>query len=102
MKNISTFLVILLCLLNLGAIPDAYGQTPATLPYLQDFNTTNDFTLLNGTQTNKWFYGSATGNTGNSLYISNNAAANAYSTGSSSVVQAYRDFTIPAGTTDAT
>ncbi|WP_374460095.1 fibronectin type III domain-containing protein [Chryseobacterium taeanense] len=102
MKKISTFLVLLLCLLNLGVIPDIYGQTPAGLPYSQDFNTTNDFTLLNGTQTNKWFYGSATGNTGNSLYISNNAAANAYNIGSSSVVQAYRDFTIPAGTTDAT
>ncbi|MGE4513204.1 MAG: fibronectin type III domain-containing protein [Chryseobacterium sp.] len=102
MKKISTFLVLLLCLLNLGVIPDIYGQTPAGLPYSQDFNTTNDFTLLNGNQTNKWFYGSATGNPANSLYISNNAAANAYNTGSSSVVQAYRDFTIPAGTTDAT
>ncbi|WP_050009548.1 fibronectin type III domain-containing protein [Flavobacterium sp. B17] len=101
MKKISTFLVLLLCLLNLGAIPDVYGQAPATLPYSQNFNTANDFTLLNGTQTNKWFYGSATGNPGNSIYISNNAAANAYNTGVTSVVQAYRDFTIPAGSTIA-
>jgi large repetitive protein len=101
MKKISTFLVLLLCLLNLGAIPDAYGQAPATLPYSQDFNAANDFTLLNGTQTNKWFYGSATGNPGNSIYISNNGADNAYNTGATSVVQAYRDFTIPAGSTIA-
>lgn len=98
MKKISTFLVLLLCLLNLGAIPDAYGQTPATLPYSQNFTAANDFTLLNGTQTNKWFYGAVTGNAGSSLYISNNnGVANAYTVNSSSVVQAYRDFTIPAG-----
>jgi len=102
MKKISTFLVLLLCLLNLGAIPDAYGQAPATLPYSQNFTTANDFTLLNGTQTNKWFYGAVTGNTGSSLYISNNnGVANAYTVTSSSVVQAYRDFTIPAGSTIA-
>ncbi|WP_294297958.1 fibronectin type III domain-containing protein [uncultured Chryseobacterium sp.] len=97
MKKISTFLVLLLCLLNLGAIPDAYGQA-APLPYSQNFNTANDFTLLNGTQTNKWFYGAVTGNTGSSLYISNtNGTTNAYSTSDTSVVQAYRDITIPTG-----
>ena len=98
MKKLSTFLVLLLCLLNLGAVPDVYGQTPAPLPYSQNFNTANDFTLLNGSQTNKWFYGSATGNTGNSLYISNtNGTTNAYSTSATSVVQAYRDLAIPTG-----
>ncbi|MDR6404569.1 MULTISPECIES: fibronectin type III domain-containing protein [Chryseobacterium] len=102
MKKISTFLVLLLCLINLGAIPDAYGQAPATLPYSQDFTTANDFTILNGTQTNKWFYGAVTGNTGSSLYISNdNGVSNAYTINTSSVVQAYRDFTIPAGSTIA-
>ncbi len=102
MKKFSTFIVLLLCLLNLGAIPDAYGQAPATLPYSQNFNTANDFTLLNGTATNKWFYGAVTGNTGNSIYISdNNGAANNYNTSSSSVVHAYRDFAIPAGSSIA-
>ncbi|UPQ77474.1 fibronectin type III domain-containing protein [Chryseobacterium nepalense] len=102
MKKISTFIVLLLCLLNLGAIPDAYGQAPATLPYSQDFNTANDFTLLNGTATNKWFYGAVTGNTGSSIYISdNNGTANNYNTNSSSVVHAYRDITIPAGSSIA-
>ncbi|MDQ0592874.1 hypothetical protein QFZ37_001243 [Chryseobacterium ginsenosidimutans] len=102
MKKISTFLVILLCLINFGAVSVAYGQTPATLPYSQDFNTANDFTLQNGTQTNKWFYGAVTGNPGSSLYVSNNnGVANAYDITSTSTVQAYRDFAIPAGATIA-
>ncbi len=101
MKRISTLLVLLLCLLNFGVIPDVYGQAPATLPYSQDFDTNNDFTLLNGSATNAWFYGSATGNSGNSLYISDNGADYQYDTGSSSIVHAYRDFTIPAGSTIA-
>ncbi len=102
MKRISTFIVLLLCLLNLGVIQHAYGQAPATLPYSQDFNTANDFTFLNGTATNKWFYGSATGNTGNSIYISdNNGTSNNYTINTSSVVHAYRDITIPAGTSIA-
>ncbi len=102
MKKISTFLVLLLCLLNLGAIPNAYGQAPATLPYSQNFTAANDFTLVNGTLTNKWFYGSATGNTGSSIYISNNNGVNnAYNESSESIVHAYRDFTIPGGSTIA-
>jgi Fibronectin type III domain. len=101
MKKYSTFLILLLCLINMGIIPKAYGQ--ATLPYSQDFSAGNDFTLNNGTQTNKWFHGAVTGNPGNSLFISNdNGVTNAYTVNSSSVVQAYRDFTIPAGSTIAT
>jgi hypothetical protein len=74
-------------------------QIPAQLPYLQNFEATNDLGLLNGTQTNKWFHGSATGNTGKSLYITNdNGTTNAYTITSGSVVQAYRDIQIPAGT----
>ncbi|WBV61886.1 fibronectin type III domain-containing protein [Chryseobacterium camelliae] len=74
-------------------------QIPAVLPYLQNFETANDLGLLNGTQTNKWFYGSATGNTGKSLYISNdNGVTNAYTLTSTSTVQVYRDIQIPAGT----
>ncbi|KIC63971.1 hypothetical protein RM51_04380 [Chryseobacterium taiwanense] len=75
-------------------------QIPATLPYLQNFEATNDLGLLNGTQTNKWAHGSATGNTGKSIYISNdNGTTNAYTITSTSVVQAYRDIKIPTGTT---
>ena len=75
-------------------------QIPAQLPYIQNFETANDLGLINGTQTNKWFYGSATGNTGKSIYITNdNGTTNAYSIASASTVQAYRDIQIPAGTT---
>jgi len=78
-------------------------QIPATLPYIQPFTGPNDFGFINGTQVNKWFYGSATGNTGNSIYISNNnGTANAYTTGTTSVTHAYRDIAIPAGTSVAT
>ena len=94
-----TSLLLLLCFINFGFIPLLQAQATA-LPYTQDFNTSNDFTLLNGTQVNKWVYGSATGNTGNSIYISNdNGTTNNYTNTSSSVVQAYRDLVVPAGTT---
>lgn len=74
-------------------------QIPATLPLTDSF-ATNNFTFINGSQTNKWAYGSAAGNPANSIYISNdNGVSNAYSNGSTSVVQAYRDITIPSGAT---
>ncbi|MBT2623147.1 fibronectin type III domain-containing protein [Chryseobacterium sp. ISL-6] len=99
MKRFSIFLILLLCLINVGL----YAQAPATLPYVQDFSTANDFTLLNGSQPNKWEYGSATGNAANSIYISNNGGtANAYDVSNESTVQAYRDIAIPAGSTIAT
>ncbi|WP_435525745.1 hypothetical protein [Chryseobacterium indoltheticum] len=76
-------------------------QIPATLPYIQGFTTGNDLALLNGTQTNKWVRGTATGNPAQSLYISNdNGTTNAY-THTTSTVQAFRDIQIPAGTTIA-
>ncbi|MCS3530627.1 GEVED domain-containing protein [Chryseobacterium sp. JUb7] len=100
MKKISTSLLFLLCLLSVGLLSKLYGQTPATLPYSQNFTTGNDLTLLNTGQTNQWFYGSVTGNPGGSLYISNdNGVSNSYGINNESVVQAYRDITIPAGTT---
>jgi len=78
-------------------------QIPATLPYIQNFEAANDLGLLNGTQPNKWFYGSVTGNTGKSIYITNdNGTTNAYTLTSASTVQAYRDIQIPAGTSLAT
>ena len=74
-------------------------QIPATLPYSDDF-TSNNLIFVNGSQTNKWAYGAVVGNSGNSIYISNdNGVTHAYSLGSSSVVHAYRDISIPAGAT---
>ena len=76
------------------------GQIPATFPYINPFTDPIDFTFTSGTQVNKWEYGAATGNTGNSIYISNDAGvSNAYTVNSTSVVQAYRDIAIPGGTT---
>ncbi|MBM7419269.1 MULTISPECIES: fibronectin type III domain-containing protein [Chryseobacterium] len=99
MIKIFTSSLLLLCFINFGFIPLLHAQA-ATLPYTQDFNTSNDFTLLNGTQANNWAYGSATGNLGNSIYISNdNGTTNNYTVTSPSVVQAYRDIVVPAGTT---
>ncbi len=78
------------------------AQAPAPMPYVQDFSGSNDFVFINGTQTNKWAYGSAAGNPSNAIYISdNNGVANNYS-GTTSVVQAYRDIAVPAGTSLAT
>lgn len=76
-------------------------QTPATLPYTDSFTTTGgNWTLLNGEETNRWYIDDATGNTGHSLYISNdNGVTHAYTVSSNaSTVQAYRDITFPTGT----
>src|SRR5690625_1606494 len=84
-----------------GPVSLTTTQIPASLPYIDDF-TTNQFSFVNGTQTNKWEYGSAAGNPSNAIYISNDGGtSNTYSTGSSSVVQAYRDIIVPADATTA-
>lgn len=103
MKKFSIFLILFLGLINTGFISKAYGQAPATLPYTQDFTAANDFTFINGTQTNKWVYGTAAGNPGSSIYVSNdNGATNNYTNNSTSTTFAYREFTIPAGSTIGT
>lgn len=95
MNKDSIFLLFFLVLTNLCILSMLYDQTAATLPYSQDFAVSNDFTLVNGTQPNKWFYDTATGNAPNSIYISNdNGATNGYNIASSSLVHA----SIPAGT----
>ncbi|MBQ0152612.1 MAG: fibronectin type III domain-containing protein [Chryseobacterium sp.] len=83
----------------MGLIPLLHAQAASPLPYYQNFDVNNDFTLNNGTQTNKWNYGNATGNTGKSIYISDDAGVtNGYTISTTSVVQAYKDFIVPAGT----
>ncbi|WP_124640879.1 GEVED domain-containing protein [Amniculibacterium aquaticum] len=79
------------------------GQIPASLPYTQDFSGTNDMALINGTQTNQWFVGTAEGNPAGSLYVTNDGGTtNAYDTASTTAVHAYRDIAVPAGTTLST
>lgn len=64
---------------------------------------TNNWTVVNGTQANKWFVGSVpTGFTGTRCaYISNNGTGTThnYATGSSSVTHIYRDVVFPPGQT---
>ena len=74
---------------------------PVELPFICDFEDEemNTFWAIeNGTQTNKWFIGSAVNNTpdgANALYISNdNGTTNAYSH-TASVVWAYVDVAFP-------
>lgn len=87
--------------MSLGFFSSLYGQA-TNLPYIQDFELNNDLTFANGTQANKWSYGSATGNTGQSMYISNNnGVSNAYTINSTSYTHAYKDIVIPAGSTIA-
>lgn len=70
-------------------------QTPAALPYSADFEENNGGWLFhNGTQQNKWAWGTATSNGGtHALYISNdNGESNEYTYNSTSIVYAAKTF----------
>ncbi|MBL1219348.1 fibronectin type III domain-containing protein [Chryseobacterium sp. L7] len=99
-KNYS-LLTMLLYLFLIGFITGACIPTTSPFPYSESFTASNgNFTFVNGTQTNKWFYGSASGNPPNAIYISNTTAtANNYNIAAASVVHAHKDIVIPAGTT---
>ncbi|WDF48302.1 GEVED domain-containing protein [Chryseobacterium sp. KACC 21268] len=87
----------LFCVVNISA--------QASLNYFDDFEGTNEWVLVNGTQVNKWHVGGATssGLGSKSLYISNdNGSTNGYNGNAASVVHAYREIAIPSGTTNAT
>jgi len=71
--------------------------------FSETFDSGNSLTLVNGTVTNKWFRGTANNCvTGASLYISNNSSAYSYTNTSTSIVHAYFDVVIPAGSTTIT
>ncbi len=85
---------------------------PSALPLFVDFEDATEnqqWAILNGTQTNKWYIGAPTNTTSevnntvggtNGLYISNdNGTTNAYS-GTETRVYAYRDVLVPDGTTE--
>ncbi|MEW5677529.1 choice-of-anchor J domain-containing protein, partial [Flavobacterium enshiense] len=82
----------------IGPVTFRTPQVPATLPFADTFEGNFDWDTVNGTQTNKWFAGTAASNGGTrSMYISNNnGVANAYTITTTSVAQTYRDLTIPA------
>ncbi|HQL70380.1 MAG TPA: choice-of-anchor J domain-containing protein, partial [Bacteroidales bacterium] len=77
------------------------GQEPAVLTFTEGFEIwPNGWSVVNGTQANAWYVGTATANSGNqSAYISNdNGLTNAYTITTTSVVHMYRDIAIPATT----
>ncbi|MFP5436850.1 MAG: choice-of-anchor J domain-containing protein [Bacteroidia bacterium] len=86
-----------------GPFPFTTTQIPAILTFTDGFEVTpSQWSLVNGTQTNKWTIGTAAlaVNAGaQALYISNNTTTNAYGYNNAvaSTVQAYRDVFIPAG-----
>ncbi|MBR6441495.1 MAG: fibronectin type III domain-containing protein, partial [Bacteroidales bacterium] len=72
------------------------------LPYFCDFSDAEEngnWALNNGTQTNQWFIGTATGNgDSHALYISNdNGVSNTYTLTTTSTVFAYRPFHLDSG-----
>ena len=83
-----------------GPIFITTSQIAGVLPYVDGFEGVNDWSNNNGTQTNKWFLGTAVSNTGTkSMYVTNdNGVTNTYSTNANSVTQFYRDLEVPAGT----
>ncbi len=76
-------------------------QVATPLNFTDGLETLTGWTLNNGTQSNKWAVGSAVNNGGTkSLYITDtNGATNTYNNTAASIVQAYKDFVIPAGAT---
>ena len=86
----------------LGPFEFSTPQVADALPYSQNFDgNTYDWTITNGTQTNKWFVGTAVSNSASkSLYVSNTSGTtNNYNTTAGTVVHSYKDFIIPAGAT---
>lgn len=72
----------------------------ANHPYSQDFEANNDWGFTNGSQTNKWSWGSATNNGGaKSMYISNdNGTSYSYTVNSTTVVFASKLLNFEQGT----
>ena len=79
----------------------SFSTNAQTTAFAETFESGNSLILVNGTQTNKWFRGSANQCNGvSALYISNNSSAYSYTnTSAASTVHAYFDVAIPAGAT---
>ena len=77
----------------------ARGQAFNYTCNFDDNSDTAGWVFVNGSQTNKWYIGTATNNSGTkSLYISNdNGTSNTYNARSESIVYAYQDFALEAG-----
>ncbi|WP_060875648.1 fibronectin type III domain-containing protein [Myroides odoratus] len=77
------------------------GLVPVAIPYTEDFETEVAYGYTNDT-TNKWHIGTAVSNGGTkSLYISkDNGTTYEYQVAGAQVSHSFKDFTIPAGTTE--
>jgi len=76
------------------------SNEPALVPYFHDFEDGEEnaaWTIVNGTQSNKWYIGQPSNETDSVLFISNNGTSEAYNTSSASNVWAYRDLMFPDG-----
>lgn len=67
----------------------------------EDWETSTDWNIVNGSEVNHWVIGTATSNGGNkSIYISKDNTNNTYNTYTSSIVHFYKDFYFPPGATN--
>jgi len=76
------------------------NSEPAQVPYAHAFDDGEEnaaWTIVNGTQTNKWYIGQPSGESDSVLFISNNGTSEAYNTSNTSNVWAYRDFAFGEG-----
>ncbi|RNA60731.1 T9SS C-terminal target domain-containing protein [Chryseobacterium nematophagum] len=86
----------------IGSKTYAQTQAPATLPYYQTFSMGNDFTFVNGRQVNKWSEGIKTGTSDRFIHVIADNAPTNQPTMQGNIVHAYREFSIPARTANAT
>lgn len=74
------------------------AYAPLAAPFVDGFETvTTDWVIVNGTQTNGWYIGEATANTGTkSIYISSDGGAtHSYELGDTSISHFYADIAFP-------
>ena len=88
----------------LGTFTVSSGSTGSTTIFSEDFEGTNSFTIVNGSQTNQWRVGTATayGGTRSAYISSNSGTSNIYDIYSSSTVHMYRNVTFPVSSTPFT
>ncbi|MFI5220353.1 MAG: T9SS type A sorting domain-containing protein [Bacteroidia bacterium] len=89
MKHLYSCVVLAFVSLN------SYSQN--TIPFSDDFEGSLNWTIVNGTETNKWFVDTAIyASSNHSIYISNtNGSTNTYDENSISVTHFYSDFIVP-------
>ena len=96
---VAIMLVTLMAVSNVVAQTGTTTPTPATLPYMVNFDNATDTNLEihNGNAINQWMIGQAQGFDNNKLFItSSNGITNKYNTSQASTVTVSREIIIPA------